>query len=194
MRDQILKRASVLFAKSGYDGVSMRDVAKAARITPAAIYYHFSGKEELYIETLRQVLKEKTGSLQATLDDEERQPWARLEAYISALARVLTREKDFQRLLQWVLLDRDDRRLQRLGHSVFGELFAAVYGLAGELGTGRDPHLVAISIIGLVLFPVEAGHARRFLSGFKRRHNDAGVLARHVVALLRHGLAHPGQQ
>jgi AcrR family transcriptional regulator len=102
-REEILERSILLFAKSGYNGVSMRDVAAAVRVTPAAIYYHFSGKEQLYLDTLRHALKEKASALNAALDGEEKPPWARLEAFVGALAQVLTQEKDFQRLLQWML-------------------------------------------------------------------------------------------
>jgi len=192
-REEILERSILLFAKSGYNGVSMRDVAAAVRVTPAAIYYHFTGKEQLYLDTLRHALKEKASALNAALDGEEKPPWARLEAFVGALAQVLTQEKDFQRLLQWVLLDRNDKRLHKLGNTVLKDSFVAVYGLAEKLGNGLDPHLLAMSIISLVVFPFEAGHARRFLPGFKPQHDDPGVLARHVIALLRHGLSRRGR-
>jgi len=187
-REEILERSIVLFAKSGYDGVSMRDVAAAVRVTPAAIYYHFSGKEQLYLDTLRHALKEKAGALKAALDGGKK-PWVRLEAFVGALAQVLAQEKDFQRLIQWSLLDRDDRRLKKLGNTGLGELYVGVHDLAGKLGKDCDPHLLAISIVSLVVFPFESRQASRFMPGFKPGHDDPGVLTRHVVALLRHGLS-----
>ena len=36
----------------GYDGVSMREIAEACGITKAALYYHFSSKDELLQELL----------------------------------------------------------------------------------------------------------------------------------------------
>jgi AcrR family transcriptional regulator len=121
-RAEILEQSILLFAKSGYDGVSMRDVAAAVGVTPAAIYYHFSDKEQLYLDTLEHALKEKAGGLYAALDGKEKRPWARLEAFVGALTEVLTQEKDFQRLLQWVFLDRDDQRLQKLGNKIFKDV------------------------------------------------------------------------
>lgn len=47
-RQQILTEATVLFTTHGYDGTSIRVIAKSCGITEAAIYRHFEGKENLY--------------------------------------------------------------------------------------------------------------------------------------------------
>jgi TetR/AcrR family transcriptional regulator, cholesterol catabolism regulator len=60
-RRQILKAAEELFLARGYKGVSMKDIAEVVQVKPAALYYHFpDGKEELFVEMLRQVLEEVT--------------------------------------------------------------------------------------------------------------------------------------
>lgn len=38
-----------LFGRYGYDGVSIGDISKAARLSKSALYWHFQGKEELYL-------------------------------------------------------------------------------------------------------------------------------------------------
>ena len=40
-KETILKKALDMFAKSGYDSVSIRDIAKAVNIKESSIYYHF---------------------------------------------------------------------------------------------------------------------------------------------------------
>jgi TetR/AcrR family transcriptional regulator, cholesterol catabolism regulator len=45
---QIVEIACRLFAKQGYEGTSLRDIAEEAQITKAALYYHFPNKEALY--------------------------------------------------------------------------------------------------------------------------------------------------
>ncbi|HEY7780844.1 MAG TPA: TetR/AcrR family transcriptional regulator [Ktedonobacterales bacterium] len=58
-RRQILAAAEALFIEHGYKGASMKDVAEAVAITPAALYYHFpGGKEELFADTVSQFLRE----------------------------------------------------------------------------------------------------------------------------------------
>ena len=46
-RGQILQRARDLFAKHGYRGTSIRRLTSGLNLTPAALYYHFSGKDDV---------------------------------------------------------------------------------------------------------------------------------------------------
>ncbi|MEO6434949.1 MAG: TetR/AcrR family transcriptional regulator [Tepidisphaeraceae bacterium] len=50
MRTKILDAARELFAKEGYDAVSMRKIAEAIEYSPTAIYVHFKDKAELIRE------------------------------------------------------------------------------------------------------------------------------------------------
>ncbi len=47
-KEQILREATVLFTTMGYEGTSIRVIAKSCGITEAAIYRHFESKEVLY--------------------------------------------------------------------------------------------------------------------------------------------------
>ncbi len=51
IRDQ----AFALFGRYGYEGVSIGDIAKAAKLTKGALYWHFHGKDELYLECLKRL-------------------------------------------------------------------------------------------------------------------------------------------
>ncbi len=53
-RDKILDAARELFVTEGYEGVSMRKVAKKIEYSPTAIYVHFADKNELFHELCRQ--------------------------------------------------------------------------------------------------------------------------------------------
>jgi AcrR family transcriptional regulator len=52
-RERILNVAEELFANNGYDGTSLRDVARAAQLQTAAIGYHYPSKEELFDTVVR---------------------------------------------------------------------------------------------------------------------------------------------
>jgi TetR/AcrR family transcriptional regulator, regulator of cefoperazone and chloramphenicol sensitivity len=47
-KERLLKAATELFARRGFDGVSIRELAEAANVNVAAVHYHFGGKTELY--------------------------------------------------------------------------------------------------------------------------------------------------
>jgi len=53
-RDRVFKAAVRLIARRGYSGVSVRDIARTARVNLAAVNYHFGGKAGL----LRSIIEE----------------------------------------------------------------------------------------------------------------------------------------
>lgn len=55
-RGLILGAARKVFERDGLDGASLRAIAKAAGYTPAALYFHFASKEDIYAEVLRDSL------------------------------------------------------------------------------------------------------------------------------------------
>jgi AcrR family transcriptional regulator len=52
-RPVIVRSATSLFARRGIDGTSMREIAEAAGVRDAAIYRHFTGKDDLAREIFR---------------------------------------------------------------------------------------------------------------------------------------------
>ena len=48
----ILEVATELFARRGFEGASIRDIAKAAGVNLAAINYHFQNKQNLYFSVM----------------------------------------------------------------------------------------------------------------------------------------------
>ncbi|MDR2405218.1 MAG: TetR/AcrR family transcriptional regulator [Deltaproteobacteria bacterium] len=47
-KDTIMLESTVLFAKKGYEAVSIRDIASTIKMKPSSLYNHFSGKESLF--------------------------------------------------------------------------------------------------------------------------------------------------
>jgi AcrR family transcriptional regulator len=54
-REFIIDHAIGVFARQGFQGSSIQDVATATSLAPTAIYYHFSSKELLYDAALAKV-------------------------------------------------------------------------------------------------------------------------------------------
>lgn len=44
-----------LFARYGYDGVSIGDIAAVTKLSKGALYWHYTGKEALYLDCLRRL-------------------------------------------------------------------------------------------------------------------------------------------
>lgn len=187
-REEILELSASLFARHGYDGVSVHDVAAAVGFSKAALYYHFSNKDQLYLDAVAYEFRGREAALKAMLAGNGT-PWKRLERFVAGLARMMATDKDFLRLMQWVLLDTDEARQSTLAKQVFRDMFVAVHDLACELDPHRDAYLLAMSIFGLVIFHFQTGAARKFMPGHRPHQDDPEVLARHVCDLLRRSLA-----
>ena len=52
VRERILNVAARLFVSEGYHGISMREIAQAAGVSKAGLYYHFQDKEALFLGVL----------------------------------------------------------------------------------------------------------------------------------------------
>jgi AcrR family transcriptional regulator len=90
---QLLRIACRFFARYGYKGTSLRDIAQEAQITKAALYYHFPNKNTLYerivLEGLRVLVEEVT---EAT----GRAPTAleKVRTFMLTTARIYVRDPD----------------------------------------------------------------------------------------------------
>lgn len=182
-RTYILEQAIPLFAAHGYSGVSMRDLSKAVGFSAAALYHHFPDKQSLYLGAMEYVFADKAEGITMALDGNGT-PLERLEQFVTRFVELMGKDPNFRALLQRELLDGDEARLKLLAEQVFIGPFQAITALAKDLAPDCDPHMLAISMTGLVLFHFETAPIRRFLPGGQSEHNDLTVLARHVTRLL----------
>ena len=51
-RREIVQRAAELLMERGYSAVSVDEIAHAANVTTATLYYHFRGKSDLFVATV----------------------------------------------------------------------------------------------------------------------------------------------
>jgi TetR/AcrR family transcriptional regulator, cholesterol catabolism regulator len=68
-RERILDKAERLFRTSGYNGVSMRDIALDVGIKQASLYYHFPGKEQLFVAVTELVFERHRIGLQQAISN-----------------------------------------------------------------------------------------------------------------------------
>ena len=61
---QITGALMKVMAKRGYDGASVADIAKAARLTPGLVHYHFKSKQEILLAALRDLVARHDANLE----------------------------------------------------------------------------------------------------------------------------------
>ena len=184
---QILEMAIPLFAKSGFNGVSMRDIAAVVGISAAALYYHFSDKQSLYLQAVAQAFANKDEILTKTLATDD-PPEQRLYNFILKFSELIYQDANFLSLLIREMLDGDDERLEKLTHQVFRMQFSSIIDLCKDLAPKFDPHLLAVSIIGQLVYHIETKQVRVYLKGGMPEHNDPEVIAKHIFNLIMYGV------
>ena len=182
-RSTVLTNAKRLFAQHGYVGVSVRDIAKACGIRAASLYHHFPDKESLYLATMEFAFADKAEVIVASVSIDG-PPQERLAEFVTRFTMLMAEDPDFRLLLQRELLDGDEKRLRLIAKQVFEQPFQAISKLAGEVAPSCDPHLLAISLAGLILFHFETAPVRRFLPGGQADHDDPEIIARHVLTMM----------
>ncbi len=160
-REDILQAAFALFARHGYDGVSVGAVAEAADITKAALYWHFASKDALYVECLiaLQALYRRHVFAPA---DAEADPGQRPVALFEGIARLLADPRIRDGVAgYWLKPSTTDLPLAGQTQMIFEEdAGSRVVGIledavgAGTLRNVGDTGLLARAVVGIVVAAV----------------------------------------
>lgn len=97
-RDAILKAATRVFAKYGYDGGSVEKISKAAKSVDRMIYYYFGSKEGLFIAVLEGIYQ-RMDDAEAALAIDTAKPVEALAAVIRFVLGYYRRHPEFVTLL-----------------------------------------------------------------------------------------------
>jgi AcrR family transcriptional regulator len=97
-REDVFLAAAELFSARGFDGVGVDDIAHAARLNKAMIYYHFADKLALYREVVRDMLR-AVGTLVAEIANRSDPADHRLSAFIAGMVTLADQRPWFPPLM-----------------------------------------------------------------------------------------------
>ena len=95
---KILDSAATLFARHGYAGTIMDELAELAKVNKATIYYHFKDKDSLYETVLVKHLEQLFEAISQAVSD-EKSPLEKLKAYIKTFAYKKNSKKYFTSIM-----------------------------------------------------------------------------------------------
>jgi AcrR family transcriptional regulator len=98
-KTDILAAARCVFARNGFDGTSVREVAEEARVNKAMIYYHFSDKLELYREVLADSFKEFDRIWEHRIFNSPASTKEKIEKYIVEFIRFQQKNDEIRRIM-----------------------------------------------------------------------------------------------
>ena len=137
--DKILEVAEALFARRGFSGVGVREVAEAAGLSKSSLFHHFRNKVQLYEAVLGRVLARIEERLQVALDATG-DAAERLDRWIDSLIDVLAEHPLTARLLLRGLFEEDDFPADATpeGREAQDTLLRIIHGLRSLLREGVE--------------------------------------------------------
>ena len=175
-RDAVFDSAAAQFAKGGFDGVSVDDIARDAGVNKAMIYYHFADKLALYRAVLAEGLS-RMGATVSAIASATDAPAIKLDRFIDAFVR-MTETRPWMPALMLREIAEGAPRLDAdtMSHMrVVITSFAAILKQGQESGVFRRIHpiLAYESVIG----PIIINAAReRVAAQPARKHDDFPML------------------
>jgi AcrR family transcriptional regulator len=179
-RARIISVAETLFNKQGFDGSSMRDIAAAAEMQPASVYYHFESKEELLWAVWEKGGLELLNRVKDAIA-RKTDPWQRIEtACIAHTTGLLDWRRANQALFvmpPWHYPESIKTRVIAL-RDEYEKIFI---GLIDDLPLrkGIDRRYLRLTIIGALSWS---------LFWFKKERDTPASIAKQILSILRGGI------
>lgn len=102
-RAQITGALMKVMARRGYDGASVAEIARAARLTPGLVHYHFENKRQILLAALRELVERHDANLEARLARAGGDPIDEVATFID-FHLGLGADADPEALACWILL------------------------------------------------------------------------------------------
>ncbi len=166
-KEEILKIASKEFAKYGYKGVSLENIAKKANVTKAAIYYYFKNKFELYETILLPKIEELIDEIYSFNSDN---PIEELNHYIHSYAKIFKKYPCFSSILAHEFVDNGrnftENIIQKLS-KIFNKLISILNrGIHQGIFEITNPFSVQLMIVSPLIMHQSTKNLRKRISKY----------------------------
>lgn len=163
LRQALVEAALLLIAEKGPQGFTLSEAAKAADVTPAAVYRHFAGRDELLAEVARQGFDIFAALLEYAYDEGRPSALAAFEATGRAyLAFARKYPGHYQAMFESGLQPGQHPDLAQVAGKARATLDRAAEELVKGLPEGRRP---PASMISAHVWAVSHGVVELFLRG-----------------------------
>jgi AcrR family transcriptional regulator len=188
----LVDAARELFARRGFGEVGIRELSRAAGVTPGMISYYFGGKQGLYEAMLARVFEDVLGQVRQ-LASQSPQSTAPLAGLIRLYSATLSAQPWLPALLLREVVTGDPAARARFVERFAQNAAVLLPGLvsaevaSGALRDDLDPALTVLSLVGASVFPYLAHPLLGKLLGYELDDAFAKRLTDHTEKLLLEG-------
>jgi AcrR family transcriptional regulator len=202
-REKILDAAETLFAKRGYAGVGLRELAEVVGLGKSSLFHHFKSKPELYAAVAARILgRIETRVLQSLASGGS--AIERLERLLDDLVDLIAANPNYARVLLRSLFEDDDLAGEMPAEVEAHRAIEGIMGTMAQLlregmsaGQFRVVHVqhLLLTLVGQIVFPFASGDFGREILGrdiFEEQ--EVQRRKRELRDLLRFGLVAPAER
>jgi len=193
----ILEAAETLFAKKGFDAVSMSAIAKLANTSKPNIYHHFKNKNELYLAVMKAAVQ-RSSMLLDELEDAPGSFRQHLSDFsVGQLHNILTHNRSTQLILRETLSG-GTQNGQEIARHVVEEVFSRLVAMVqqgqqeNEIRNDIDPALAAFMVVAANMFFFQANPIIQTIPEIHFT-NDARAFSAGVMDILFNGILRQGE-
>jgi len=189
---RILTAAERIFAARGLAGARTEEIARAARVNKAMIYYYFESKERLYRAVFDNLFGQASRTIQAAMPPGASSRQA-IVAFVEGHFKFRMEHPNYARLMQHMVMDNPEQ-FRWVAREYFSQGFKQLTGQIksgiahGEFRIMNAEHTM-LNIIAMIVFYFSGAPVHSVL--LRRNALNPGAIAEHkqaVIDLLEHGL------
>jgi AcrR family transcriptional regulator len=164
-RDKIVEAAEELFARRGYAGVGLSEIAESVGLGKSTLFHHFRSKAQLYAAVVERILAQIELALMRSLAAGG-SPVVRLDRWLDTIVDFLGERPAHARLLLRSLFEDDELTgslaEEKAANDTLARIVESVAALlregmaSGELRVASIPHTIQ-SLIGLIIYHFASG-------------------------------------
>jgi AcrR family transcriptional regulator len=158
-RHRIIDTAVRIFARKGFHGTSMADLASAANLTKGAFYHHFESKDALFFAVVESVQEKWRDAVEHEVLQAEN-PLDQLMALLNSHAQLLHKEPTLCLVITSLTAEMEDNgsasNFVAALHGVYSTLIGFIEDIIrrgqaqGQVRGDVDARLIALNIVGLL--------------------------------------------
>jgi TetR/AcrR family transcriptional regulator, fatty acid metabolism regulator protein len=159
-QQQILQAAAQVFAEKGFDGATIRDIARAAGVSEGSIYLYFKNKQDLLVHLPRQFMQPPVDALRSAIADSDTPPSPEelLQFVAKNIVHVVTHNRELMRVLftSLPMMDEETRSTYMREGPAYAvetiEKYIRAQQAAGVFRDDLNPTIAARILPGMMLF------------------------------------------
>lgn len=192
LRPQLLDAALACYVRTGINATTLREIARAALVTPPLLHYYFGDRLQLQQAVIDERVMPLVMQLRAPVAQAGADIAGLVAGFVHGVGNLVQRHPWLPTLwarevlceggaLRTLMIETIGDKLPRLMVQRFADAQAR-----GALNADLDPRLLVVSLVGLTMFPFAAAPMWRQL--FDAHDVSADTLHRHTLSLLDRGL------